>query len=144
MSNSADRLIEYSKALMGNEKVCSNQNETIEFVFANMTEEYRASLEESISQQDATYRRLFAYATKFAEFNRNDEFKKQLEGIIKAYENYDFSSEKSITINGNVFSYKEGEFNPEDHMEALEKIGESIKGEKLFAYTNEEGELVVY
>ena len=144
MSNSADRLIAYSKALMGDKVLCANQNETIERMYTNLSEESRISLEENISRQDAMYKRVFAYAQKFAEMKGNEEFKRSLEDIILAYENYDYSKEGRVSVNGNTFTYKKDEFIPDNYMDELAKIGESVQGEIFAAYINEEGELVVY
>lgn len=73
------------------------------------------------------------------------EYYKSLIDIYELYEDYDFSSDASEEINGNVFVFNKYETKlNENDLRNLWDIGRQIQGEKFFVYKDDNNELVIY
>lgn len=76
---------------------------------------------------------------------RIKQYYKSLKDIYEVYKDYDFSSDVSETINGNIFVYNKYEtVLDENDIRNLWDIGCQIRGEKYFVYKDQDNELVIY
>jgi uncharacterized phage-associated protein len=73
------------------------------------------------------------------------EYYKSLKDIYDLYEDYDFESECTEKINGNIFVYNRFETELDNNdLSILWGIGCQIQGKKYFVYKDKNNELVIY
>jgi hypothetical protein len=128
------RLMAYYTRLLGGKKLCDNQDETVKRIILTQSDIAFDTLDEktvSASDIPKTNGRLAAYA-------------KALKSVVKAYENYDYSKEGKIEVNGNTFTYNKERFDPSLYMEDMIRMGESVKGEIFSISLDEDGKVVIY
>lgn len=71
-----------------------------------------------------------------------DEFYEPMDDIAKAEEQYDYSKDHIIELNGNKFTYSDG-FPIDDYKDVLIEMGEKEKG-NAWDVSLEDGKLVIY
>ena len=157
MSSFEDRMIAYANAIIGNKKICDNQEETIKRIVLTqpefIIEAYGITIEPSIEDEQRRNNRLTKYyellqglsddATE-RQKERLAAYASKIESVIRAYSKYDYQKEGSIEVNGNTFTYNKEKFDPKDYMDELAKIGEANKGDTLSVSLDGDGRLVIY
>ena len=151
------RIMAYAKAIIGNQKISENQDETLKRIVINNPEIVFESLGIEFEKHEKDLNsegRLMKYYELISNKSINSEnikhtkrmlvYKKQMESIIRSYAKYDYSKEGKIEVNGNTFTYNVDSFEPSKYMDELAKMGEISKGDIFSASEDEEGKLVIY
>ena len=151
-SDKYDHLYEYYYRLMkSNGKIDEISEKGIDYYLGNMKTEDLTALENRVIEKDPFYLRMNAntnlLSDQFAKVKQNepsnDELESDMESAIKAYKEYDYSSEIREMINNNTFVFSK-DFPINDYREELAKYGEDEQGETYSIYLDDEGRLVVY
>ena len=154
-----NRLMIYANAIIGNERICDNQNETMRRIVEYQPEIVLdafgiKSEKEQESIKEATIDRLKRYSELLKDVDIDDQKTNQMKrmavyadrirSVVKSYEKYDYSKEGKIEVNGNIFTYNKEEINPLDYMDELQEIGSAEQGGLFAIYLDDEGRLVIY
>lgn len=151
------RLTAYANAIMGNKKICDNQDETVKRIVERQPEIVLEALGISVEPEDGDSKqgeRILKYyelitktpvdIKKIRSSERVEAYAKQMESVIKSYAKYDYSKEGRIEVNGNTFTYNKDKFDPAPYMDEMAKMGESVKGDIFSISLDEDGKVVIY
>jgi hypothetical protein len=157
INQTEERLMQYAKALLGNKVICDNQDKTIERIVKYqpdvVLEAYDIQIE-TVNKDTKPEERLSrdaAFLGGKGEPNINDTQKKRIEAyasrmesVIRAYSKYDYSKEGEIEVNGNTFTYNKELIDPENYMDDMYEVGESVKGDIFSLSVDDDGKVVIY
>lgn len=151
------RLMAYANAIIGNKKICDNQEETMKRIVERQPEIVFEALgmdievEEKDPKQEERLLKYYEMVSKTPlDINkirgsaRIEAYAKQMESVIKSYAKYDYSKEGRIEVNGNTFTYNKDKFDPAPYMDEMAKMGESVQGDIFSISLDEDGKVVIY
>ena len=151
------RLMAYANAIIGNKKICDNQEETMKRIVERQPEIVFEALgmdievEEKDPKQEERLLKYYEMVSKtpldiekIRSSARIEAYAKQMESVIKSYAKYDYSKEGRIEVNGNTFTYNKDKFDPTPYMDEMAKMGESVQGDIFSISLDEDGKVVIY
>ncbi len=123
-------------------KVDTKMNRVIKEIAYSLSEEDAKLMIEKFSASGfSLHTRVIAYAEKLIELKT---ILKPVDELIEAYEDYDFDSEMTVTINGNHFTYNPQQINIENIADKLFKLGEKHKDNYWRIEIDDNGEVVLH